>query len=62
MQTVSLHPTHTLTRRPHRLCLLCFWTVKASVSLCSYVVNDKPAYNPEDSAVDVRPPRSLQDV
>ena len=45
-----------------RLCLLCFWTVKASVSLCSYVVNDKPAYNPDDSAVDVRPPGQLQDV
>ena len=48
--------THAHKSRTPRLCLLCFWTVKASVSLCSYVVNNKPSYNPDDSAVDVRPP------
>ena len=49
-----------LPMRPHaRLCLVSLWTVKASITMCQYVVTDKPSYNPDDSVVAVRPPSRI---
>ena len=33
---------------------MCFWTIRASVKMCDYVVNDKPRYNPDVSIMEVR--------
>lgn len=42
-----------------RLCLVSLWTVKASITMCQYVVTDKPSYNPDDSVVAVRSPSRI---
>ena len=39
---------------PHRLSLVCFWTIRASVTMCDYVVSDKPRYNADVSIMEVR--------
>jgi hypothetical protein len=38
---------------PHRLSLVCFWTIRASVNMCDYVVSDKPRYNADVSIMEV---------
>jgi len=37
-----------------RLCLVVFFTIKASVAMCEYVVTDKPRYNADPSIMEVR--------
>jgi hypothetical protein len=39
---------------PRRLAVVCFWTIRASVKMCSYVVNDKQRYNPDASIMEAR--------
>ena len=39
---------------PCRLSLVCFWTIRASVTMCDYVVSDKPRYNADVSIMEVR--------
>ena len=34
--------------------MVCFWTIRASVKMCSYVVNDKQRYNPDASIMEAR--------
>ena len=45
---------HAKRYPPHRLSLVCFWTIRASVTMCDYVVSDKPRYNADVSIMEVR--------
>jgi len=41
-------------RLPARMSAICYWTVRASVRMCDYVVNDKQSYNPDSSIMEAR--------
>ena len=48
-----LHSTTVLTACACRLSVVCFWTIRASVKMCDYVVNDKQRYNTDASIMEV---------